>query len=184
MEPTETQDSRTAASAPVMTQEASESPVPGPETRAINIFTKSAAWTGRLPSVDPNAPEVATRGQVKCKWMVNDLWIVGEIEDFFGTGADTRTWKALWVSGWDFGAKEYRGCIFDSYGTSSMMRGKREGQTLSFESMDDVMMRGQPTRLRFTFDASVPNGVKFIAEYRVNGAFVVFEEELHVPIAQ
>ncbi len=88
------------------------------------------------------------------------------------------------ISGWDFGHKEYRGALFDSFGNSSMMRGRREGQKLTFESMDDVLMHGHATRLRFTFDASEARRVKFTAEHSVNGAFVIDEQEIHVPTGE
>jgi hypothetical protein len=158
---------------------------PGAETLAINTFTKSATWEGKLPAgaLGMNAPEMATKGHVTCKWTVNDLWLVCEIEDQMGTGEHARVWKAVWVSGWDFGLKEYRGALFDSFGNSSMMRGTRDGHLLTFESLDDVIMHGQRTRLRFTFDASEPKGVWFTAEHSVNGTYVVDEREQHIPIA-
>jgi hypothetical protein len=155
---------------------------PGPETQAIRRFTKSATWEGLLPAgaLGLNAPAMPTKGFVKCKWSVDDLWLVAEIEDVMGTGPEARVWKAVWVSGWDFGHKEYRGAIFDSFGCSSMMRGVLTGSRLVFESMDDVLMHGVATRLRFTFDNSEEKGVKFTAEHTVNGKFVVDEEEIHV----
>jgi hypothetical protein len=161
-----------------------ESLKPGPETLAIKNFTKSATWEGKLPAgaLGMNAPEMHTKGFLTCKWTVNDLWSVCEIEDVMGTGKDARVWKAVWVSGWDFGLKEYRGAIFDSFGNSSMMRGVREGNVLTFESLTDVFMHGQATRLRFTFDAgATPEGVTFTAEHSVNGKFVVDEREVHIP---
>ena len=160
-----------------------ESLKPGPETLAIKRFTKNASWEGLLPAgaLGLDAPAMPTRGSVKCKWSVNDLWLVAEIEDQMGTGPDARMWKAVWVSGWDFGHKEYRGSIFDSFGNASMMRGVLEGHKLVFESMDDVLMHGMRTRLRFTFDNSPEKGVRFTAEHSVNGTFVVDEQELHVP---
>src|SRR5438034_3751816 len=102
---------------------------PGPETLLIKRFTKSAAWEGKLRAgaLGWAAPELPTKGQMKCKWTVNDLWIVCEIEDVMGVGKDARVWKAVWVSGWDYGHKEYRGAIFDSFGNSSMMRGRLDG---------------------------------------------------------
>ncbi len=157
---------------------------PGSETLEINTFIKNATWEGKLPAgaLGLNAGEMSTRGHVTCKWTVNDLWHVCEIEDKMGTGANARVWKAIWVSGWDFGHQEYRGAIFDSFGNASMMRGTRDGERLTFVSMSDVIMNGQPTRFRFTFDASEPKGVKFTAEHSVNGKFVIDEQELHVPV--
>jgi hypothetical protein len=157
---------------------------PGPETLAIKQFTRSATWEGQLPAgaLGLNAPAMPTRGHLRCKWCVNDLWLVVEIEDHMGVGKDERVWKAVWVSGWDFGYKEYRGAIFDSFGNSSMMRGVLSGRRLVFESMDDVIMHGIATRLRFTFDNSHEKGVKFTAEHTLNGKYVVDEEEIHVPI--
>ena len=155
----------------------------GPETLAIKQFTKSATWEGLLPAgaLGLNAPAMPTKGFVKCKWSANDLWLIAEIEDVMGTGTDARVWKAVWVSGWDYGHKEYRGAIFDSFGNSSMMRGVLSGQMLVFESMDDIIMHGVATRLRFTFDKSAAKGVKFIAEHTVNGKYVIDEQEIHIP---
>lgn len=157
---------------------------PGPETLAIKRFTKSARWEGHLPAgaLGLNAPAMPTRGHVTCKWSVNDLWLVAEIEDVMGTGPDARVWKAVWVSGWDFGHQEYRGAIFDSFGNASMMRGVLDGHRLTFESMDDVIMHGMRTRLRFTFDNSLEAGVRFTAEHLADGRFVVDEQEVHVPV--
>jgi len=160
-----------------------ESLKPGPETLAIKRFTKSATWEGLLPAgaLGLNAPAMPTRGHVHCKWSVDDLWLVAEIEDVMGIGANARVWKAVWVSGWDFGHKEYRGAIFDSFGNASMMRGVLDGHKLVFESMDDVIMHGHATRLRFTFDNVVAESVRFTAEHSVDGKFVVDEQELHIP---
>ena len=157
---------------------------PGPETLAIRRFTRSARWEGHLPAgaLGLNAPAMPTRGFVRAQWRVNDLWLVCEIEDVMGVGPDARVWKAVWVSGWDHGLKEYRGALFDSFGNSSMMRGTLVDQKLVFESVDDVFMHGRPTRLRFTFDASHSQGVEFTAEHSVDGSFVVDEREVHVPV--
>jgi hypothetical protein len=158
---------------------------PGPETLAIRNFTRSASWEGRLPAgaLGLDAPEMSTKGHMHCKWTVNGLWLVCEIEDVMTGGDHSRVWKAVWVAGWDFGFREYRGAIFDSFGNSSMMRGVLEDQKLRFESMSDIFMHGQPTRLRFTFDTSDPTakGVRFTAEHSVDGAYVVDEREIHVP---
>jgi hypothetical protein len=156
---------------------------PGPETLAIKTFTRSAAWEGKMKAgaLGLGEGELPTKGHLTAKWVVNDLWLVCEIEDQMGTGPNARTWKALWVSGWDFGLQEYRGTIFDSFGNSSMMRGKRDGHILQFESLSDVYMHGQATRLRFTFDASDAPGIKFTAEHTVNGTFVIDEQETHIP---
>jgi hypothetical protein len=156
---------------------------PGPETLAIKQFTRSATWEGLLPAgaLGLNAPAMPTKGYVKCRWSVNDLWLLAEIEDVMGTGKEARVWKAIWISGWDFGHQEYRGAIFDSFGNGSMMRGVIAANRLIFESMDDVIMHGVATRLRFTFDANHDRGVKFTAEHLVNGQYVVDEQELHVP---
>jgi hypothetical protein len=163
---------------------AEEAAKPGPETAAINTFTKSATWSGKLPPKKPGAPELTTRGKTTCSWFADGWWHLCDIEDTIGTGPQARTWKARWVSGWDAGAKEYRGFIFDNHGMSSAMRGKRDGNKLTYESMSDVMMRGQATRLRFTFDATDVKNVKFTAEHSVNGAFVIDEQETHVASGQ
>src|SRR5579871_4503825 len=158
---------------------------PGPETKLVDKFTKSARWEGIMPAgaLGRDAPALPARGSMNCRWCVNDLWLVCEIEDRMGTGPDAHVWKAVWVSGWDFGHREYRGAIFDSFGNTSMMRGRIEGEKLVFESMTDVVLHGQATRLRFTFDAGASaQGVEFTAEHSVGGVFCVDERQLHVPV--
>jgi hypothetical protein len=156
--------------------------VPGPETELINRFTRSATWSGKLPAKTPGGPELTTKGHMTCRWFARDWWNLCDIVDNIGTGPDARQWTAYWVSGWDSGRKEYRGFIFDSDGTSSEMRGRLEGEKLIYESMTDVVMRGKPTRLRFTFDSSHPKGIDFTAERTVDGNWTLIEREVHVPV--
>jgi hypothetical protein len=115
-----------------------------------------------------------------CKWFANGWWQLCDIEDNIGTGNEARQWTAHWISGWDSGHKEYRGFIFDSDGTSSAMRGRLEGSKLIYESMDDCIMHGVATRLRFTFDSSHPEGIDFTAERLENGKWILIENEIHV----
>lgn len=153
-------------------------PKAGTETEALKPFAKSATWTGKVPAGawGPSSPEMTSKGKATCKWTLNNLWATCELEDTMGTGKQAMKWQAHWTFGWDFGAKEYRGVIADTWGMAGMMKGTLEGQKLTWESMHEVMMMGHPTKMRMTMDATDPKAMKFTGEHTVGGKWIVDEE--------
>jgi hypothetical protein len=163
--------------------EAPKPPTPGAETKALEAFTKSVTMTGKAPAGawGPGSPEMATKGKGTCKWEVNNLWAVCELEDTMGVGKQAMTWKGHWTYGWDFAAKAYRGVMVDSWGMAMMLDGKIEGQKITWESKGEVMMMGQPTKVRFSMDVTDPKAIKFIGEHTAAGNWVVDEESVMKP---
>lgn len=146
-----------------------EAAKPGPETAALKPFTGNASWTGvmKAGAMGPGSPEMATKGKMKCGWIMGGLWAMCDIED--GPAAPKSfVWKGHWIVGWDNEAKEYRGSIFDNMGSSANMKGKMDGQKLVMES-PEAMMMGMPMKMRMTWDATDPKAVKFTEERSVKG---------------
>jgi hypothetical protein len=177
-------DKPAAAAAPAGAPPADMAPPkPGAETKALEPFAKSVTWTGKVPAgaMMPGMPEMPSKGKATCKWIINGLWSVCDLEDNVGTGKQAMKWQGHMVSGWDFGAKEYRGTMVDNWGISSNMKGKLDGAKLTWESMGEIMMMGQPTKIRITMDATDPKAIKFTGEHTVKGAYVVDEETVMKP---
>jgi hypothetical protein len=169
-----------AAGAPAAAMEPPPPPKAGPETDALKPFApKSATMTGKSPAgaYGPNSPEMATKGKVSCKWIMNNLFAMCDIEDTMGTGKTAMKWMGHQMMGWDFGAKEYRSTMVDSFGGVVMMKGKLEGSKLSWESMTDAYMMGQPTKFRISFDATDPKAIKMTGEHTGPDKKWVVDEE-------
>ena len=84
------------------------------------------------------------------------------------------------IVGWDFWAKEYRAVVADSNGSTSLFRGKIEGN--KFTMMSDVTMMGQPAKIRFTQDHTDPKAIIWINEFSVNnGPWQLIEEYVVKP---
>jgi hypothetical protein len=158
-------------------------PTPGPETKALAPFTKNVTWIGRSPANawGPNSPEMPIKGTGTCKWELENLRAVCELEHTTGKGKRAIRWKRHWTYGWDFGAKAYRGAMVDSSGVATTMHGKIEGEKITWESASAVMMAGQPSKVRMSMDATDPNAIKFIGEHTMNGRWVVDEESVLKP---
>lgn len=157
-------------------------PKPGPETEALKTFTKNVTWTGKVPAgAYGNNPELPSKGKATCKWILNNLWAACDMEDTQGTGKQAVTWKGHWVYGWDFEAKEYRGTMTDSFGATVPMKGKLDGPKLTWESVSETTMMGQPTKIRITMDATDPKAVKFTGEHTQGKNYVVDEETVMKP---
>jgi hypothetical protein len=150
---------------------------PGPETEALKPFMKNMTWTGKVPAgAWGNNPEMPTKGKSTCKWVVNNLFALCEMEDTTGTGKQAMTWKGITVQGWDVNAKGYRATMADSFGTTTEMKGTLENNKLVWESMAEMMMMGQKSKVRVTFDNSDPKAMKMTGEHTVKGKWVVDEE--------
>ena len=169
-----------AAGQPAAAAEAMPAPPkPGPETEALKPFAKNMTWTGKAPagSMGPGSPEMPTKGSARCKWTINNLWAMCDIESTMGTGKEAMKWSAHEVFGWDFMAKEYHASMVDSFGALVEMTGKLEGQKLTWETPKEVMMMGKPTKLRVTMDATDPKAIKFTSEHTAAGGKWMTDEE-------
>lgn len=103
---------------------------------------------------------------------------MGDFEqEQFVAGKKVITWKAHWVTGWDFAAQEYRAVAFDGNGRSGLFRGKIEGNKLTWISMSDMTIMGKSVRLRFIQDSTDPKAIIWINEQSINnGPWELVEE--------
>lgn len=154
-------------------------PKAGPETNALKPFVVSSTWTGvsKAGAMGPSSPEMPAKGKSNCKWTLNNLWAMCELEETVGTGKQAMNWKAHWMIGWDFEAKEYRSLLVDSYGMSTAWKGKIDGSKLIVESAENTTMMGQPCKMRLTWDAADPKAVKFVIERSIKGSPMMVTEE-------
>jgi hypothetical protein len=128
--------------------------------------------------------EMATKGKATCKWVLNNLWVVCDIEDVAGTGKDAKKWMGHWVFGWDFAAKGYRGTMTGSFGAQQQMKGTLEGAKMTWETMTEMKVPGMPSKFRFTEDATDPKAIKFTEEGFMNGKWMVHGTATHKPVGK
>lgn len=154
-------------------------PKAGPETNALKPFVVSSTWTGvsKAGAMGPGSPEMPTKGKSNCKWTLNNLWAMCDLDETVGTGKQAMNWKAHWMIGWDFEAKEYRSLLVDSYGLSTAWKGKIDGSKLIVESVENTTMMGQPCKMRLTWDAADPKAVKFMIERSIKGSPMMVTDE-------
>jgi hypothetical protein len=151
-------------------------PKPGPETEALKPFAKSVQSTGTIVAgaMGPNSPETPTKGKSTCKWTMNNLWVMCEIDETSGTGKTAMKWMGHWVFGYDFGQKGYRAFMTDNWGTMTPFKGTLEGTKLTWESIGEMKgPPGMPTKMRVTLDATDPKAIKFTEEGFLNGKWMV-----------
>ncbi|MGZ8740010.1 MAG: DUF1579 family protein [Gaiellaceae bacterium] len=117
----------------------------GQETLALQRFFRDCTWTGTIVEggMGPGAPAMTAEGRGVHKAIHGGLWIVGDYEQdqFLLDGTFVLKWQLHWVVGWDPDAGEYRGTHADNYGHAGVMRGRLEGDVLTFETMGDTAVR-------------------------------------------
>ncbi|MHB8876620.1 MAG: DUF1579 family protein [Myxococcaceae bacterium] len=162
-------------------------PRPGEEVLAIApVFGKSGTWTGRVPAgaMSPDSKEMVSHGKANCRKALDGLWYTCDVQNVYGTGANAMTYKGLFVVGYDLGEKGYRALSVDNYGVSSILTGTLEGKKLTLETPTEVIMMGEPTKQRLTFDFADPNNIKYTDQHqRAGGDWMVFEEAVIKPEA-
>jgi hypothetical protein len=158
-------------------------PKPGPETLALKPLIGALVTSGEVKAgaMGPSSPAMPAKGTHTCKWILDNLWVLCEIEDTAGAPPKAMTWKGQLIAGWDFEAKAYRGAIADNMGTINMMSGKLEGQKLVWDSSGTMM--GKPVKYRITLDFTDAKAIKFTDErqYGGSGPFVLAEEGVMKP---
>ena len=77
--------------------------------------------------------------------------------------------------GWDPALGGYRAVLADNYGHADVMRGRIEGDRLTFESVGD-----SPVRLRMTWDVSDPADITWHNESSIDGVAWTLIEVYHL----
>ena len=156
---------------------------PGVEMQELARFFRDVSWTGTIAEdgMGPGTPEMTASGSGTHRLIQDGRWIVGtyEQDQFLRDGTFVLKWQLHWVVGWDPANGEYRATHCDNYGHADVMRGRIEGDRLTFETIGDL-----PVRLRLVWDVSDPEDVRWRNEMAVVGAPYTLVEEYHcAPLA-
>jgi hypothetical protein len=157
-------------------------PIPvAPEMAALSRFYRDVTWRGtiREGGMGPGTPAMTGVGHGEVRAIQDGRWIVLDCEQdqFLPDGTLVLTWQLHWVSGWSPERGEYQAVMTDNYGHAGVYSGRVDGDRLVFEGV-----AGEGTRLRFTWDASVPAVITWRNEMSVgDGPWVLIEEYQMVP---
>jgi hypothetical protein len=128
----------------------------------------------------PGTPYQTAAGRATHQIIQGGRWVVGDFEQeqFLRDGTFVLKWELHWVCGWDPANREYRATVADCYGHTEIMRGRIEGDTMTFESMRDT-----PPMLKMTWDASTPGVIEWRNEMTFDGVtWQLIEEYPMVPV--
>ncbi|MEV0283581.1 DUF1579 family protein [Kribbella sp. NPDC050820] len=141
---------------------------PGPELTALARFHRDVTWTGTIrPGVfGPDSPELTATGQGVHHLIQDGLWIVGDYwqDQFLADGTFVARWQLHWVAGWDPQAQEYRATVVDNNGHAEVLRGRIDGDLLTFESLGRP-----PVRLRMFWHLTSDTEMIWRNEVSVDG---------------
>jgi hypothetical protein len=146
---------------------------------ALRRFFRDVTWNGTIAAggMGPDTPEMTARGRGTHRLIQDGLWIVGDYEQdqHLLDGTLVLTWRLHWVVGWDPDAREYRATHADNYGHAGVMRGRLDGDVLTFETL-----KGAPVRLRMVWDLTNPDAMTWRNECSIGGApFSLVEEYVY-----
>ena len=149
---------------------------PGVEMAALGRFLLDVTWTGTIVEggMGPGTPAMTAVGWGRHTTIQDGRWIVGtyEQDQRLTDGAFVLTWKLHWVAGWDPTAAVHRATLADNYGHADVMRGRIDGDRLTFTTFGD-----RPVQLRLIWDLSDPANMTWRNEASVgDGAWSLIEE--------
>ena len=108
----------------------------GAEMAALARFHRDVTWTGTIEpnAFGPGSPPMTAVGEGVHRFIQDGLWIVGDHrqDQFLADGTFVARWQLHWVAGWDPQAKEYRATVADNYGHADVLRGRIDGDLLTF----------------------------------------------------
>jgi len=140
----------------------------GPEMEALARFHVDCSWKGTVfaGGMGPGCPAMIAFGKATHMPIQGGRWIVGTYEQVqhLLDGTFVLRWELHWVAGWDPVHEEYRATVADCYGHAEVMRGRIEGDRLTFESLGD-----SPVRIRIVWDFSDPEHLRWTNEVSAGG---------------
>ena len=175
----ETPAGATAAALPLVPRPAT----PGHEVDALLRFHADADWVGTIEEngMGPGSPRMRASGSGRHRRIHDGLWLVGEYQQdqYLEDGTFVLKWELLWVAGWDAASGEYRATYADNFGHAGVMRGRIEGDRLTFESLDDA-----PVKIRLIWNAADESDVVWTNEVSVgDGPWSLVETYHLTPVA-
>lgn len=142
--------------------------VPRRQMDALSRFYGDVTWTGTIEAgaTGPGTPAMTVAGRGVQHHIQDGLWVVADYEQdqFLSDGTFVLTWKVHWVTGWDAQAGEYRAVLTDNNAQAAIMRGRIDGDVLTYETFGDG-----PMRLRLRWDGTAAPDVKFTSEMSRGG---------------
>ena len=143
-----------------------------PEARALARFFpegrgKFVGW------IDPvlfglDAPEVTEEGEIECKWIMDGLFcVITTDENIYASAKKIYRILTYSILGWDAQVREYRMLSAENLGVMHRFKGSLKGNRLVL--VDETMIKGKRTGVRFTFIRKGPKTIVWIVELSVRG---------------
>lgn len=117
----------------------------------------------------PNSPEVREEGRMESRWIMGGLFCVFTWDEWTFSGAKrVNPIHGYRIVGFDTRDREYRMLRAANLGVLHQLNGRHSGNRLAFVS-DETMIKGKPTRIRYTLVRNGPKAIVWIAEWSVSG---------------
>jgi len=144
-----------------------------PETRALKRFFPQGR--GRLEGkivrgfFGPDSPEVREVGGMQSKWIMGGLFCVFTWDEWTSSGAKkVIPIHGYCIVGWDSRDGEYRMLRAANLGVLHQLNGRLDGNRLAFVS-DEALIKGKPTRIRYTLTWKRRKVIVWVGEWSVRG---------------
>lgn len=144
-----------------------------PQTKILRKFFPEGRGRleGRIVSgfFSSDSPEVREKGQMTCKWIMGGLFCVFTWDEWTYDGSKRiNPIHGYSIVGWDSLDGEYRMLRAANLGVLHQLAGKLDGNRLVFVS-EETLIKGEPTRVRYSFVRSRPKVIAWVAEISVRG---------------
>ena len=144
-----------------------------PETRALKRFFPQGK--GQLDGkivrgfFGPGSPEVREEGRMSSRWIMGGLFCIFTWDEWAFSGAKkVNPIHGYCIVGWDSRDREYRMLRAANLGVLHQLNGRLEGNRLAFVS-DEALIKGKPTRIRYTLTWKQPKVIAWVGEWSVRG---------------
>jgi hypothetical protein len=116
-----------------------------------------------------DSPEVKEDGRMASRWIMGGLFCIFTWDEWTFSG-DKRVnpIHGHCIIGWDSRDKEYRMLRAANMGVLHQLNGSLRGNRLAFVS-DETMIKGKPTRIKYTMIRKRAKRLLWIAEFSVRG---------------
>jgi len=103
------------------------------------------------------------------KWIMGGIFCVFSWDEWTYNGAKkVNPIHGYSIVGWDSRDREYRMLRAANLGVLHQLNGRLDGNRLAFVS-DEALIKGRPTRIRYTLIRKRPKVIVWVAEWSVRG---------------
>lgn len=165
-------------------KKAGMTPTPGEETRELEGIAADMKWEGKMlaGTMSPDSPEMPTKGTMNCKWGVNNLFLLCDIDGKIGADKNAMKWTAKFTVGWDFMAKEYRATMIDNMGSTTLLTGTVSGDKITLTCDKGMKVGDKMMKSKLIMDWSDPKAIQLIGERSIDdGPFTRTQEATMKP---